>query len=177
MKREILSVLLAMILASTFITLLIILVITKIFILEDIRTEITGIIIGSGILGSLTWGFRPALKLLIFGKQPKLNNQQLKTQTIQLSNDLNFFVSERRQNEPAIDFKRWKETTDNMIKYSVQSNVLYNLKFDQRLADVKEEYSIRKIVDQEFEQFYKQPTNYIGIQIVSQRLATMAAKL
>jgi hypothetical protein len=177
MKKEILSIIVAIFMASLFIVILAILVIINILVMEDIRAEITGLIVNVIIIGALVWGFKPALKMLFFGKQPKMSNQQLKTQSTQLTNDIGLFIGERRTNEPQIDFDRWNETTDMMIKYSVQSVSLCHVKFDQRLADVWEEFLIRKIYDEEFERYYTQPTNYIGMEIVGQRLATMAAKL
>jgi hypothetical protein len=59
----------------------------------------------------------------------------------------------------------------------MESNSFYHIKFDQRLADIKEEFSTRRIVDEEFEHFFENPTNYIGMELVSLRIAAMAAKL
>jgi hypothetical protein len=90
LKKEILSIILAIFLSSLFLIVILVLVITKFFTLEAIIAEIAGILINVGIIGVLVWGFKPAIKLLIYGKQPRLSNLQLKTQAMQLSTDIGF---------------------------------------------------------------------------------------
>jgi hypothetical protein len=107
----------------------------------------------------------------------KLTNAQLREQAMQLSNDINFFVQDRMENEPQIDYNNWQDSVNKLTQYSQASVTLYFVKYNQRLADVRQEFILRKITDTDFEQFYNLPTNYIGMQIVSQRLSIMIAQL
>jgi hypothetical protein len=183
MKREIASVIAAMVLAISFIIILSTLLLFKILILEDVRAEFTALIINFGIIGALVWGFKPALQLVIFGKKPKLSNQQLKGHTMELANDLNFFVLERKRQDPSYgnltDTTKWEEYSKNIINYSSETNTFFHVKFDQRLADICEEFGLRRIVpdNKRFFELIKFPTNYFGLEDISQTLAHMAAKL
>jgi hypothetical protein len=183
MKKEVLSVIIAMVLSITFLLLLTSLILSGLFIVDDIRAELTAILINVGIIGSLVWGFKPALQLVIFGKKPNLSNQQLKTHTIALSNDINFFVEERKRQDPSYTNMRhtseWENYTRKIIDYSSETNSLFHIKFDQRIADLREEFELRKIfpVDGMFAELVKFPCNYFGIEEISQTLTNMAAKI
>ena len=54
---------------------------------------------------------------------------------------------------------------------------LYYEQFGSKLASIKEQYTLRNISDPEFDMYYMNPTNYLGMQFVSARLDAMAVML
>lgn len=106
-----------------------------------------------------------------------IDDDILKEQAIILADDMLFFVEDRKNNQPKTDFDDWETSTQNLIEYNQQTRTLFAVRFNQRLAEIKEEFSIRNIIDEEFDQFYQQPTNYLIMEIVSLRLNAMAARL
>ena len=116
-------------------------------------------------------------KLVYWVKPKGMSDEALKIESFELSRDIFEFGKERKLNEPEIDFDNWGESTELFIYYSYETMQLYNTRFGKRLAIVREEYMKRGIIDNDFETFYKYPTNYFGIVEVASRLSAMTTYL
>jgi len=112
-----------------------------------------------------------------FVAKPGLRDLQLKDQTFELCRDLAQFVTDRRKNEPEIDFNDWEGSTQRSIEYSQESINLYYERFAPDVAILREEFLTRGMWNDEIERFYKHPTNYLGLQELTLKLAELAAKL
>lgn len=174
MKKEYLSVIGAILLSF----MLLVSLWLRLVSITDVRAAFAGSLV-AGVVSVLLWGFMPAIlqKTRAYTRKYNLTDQQLKVQTIQLSNDIDFFVNERMQTEQLPNRDNWDESTRELIHHSQESLSLYHVRFNQRLADMHHEFELRKIIDSEFDRYYANPTNYIGMREVSHRLAVMAAYL
>ena len=114
---------------------------------------------------------------LLFPPISDIDDNTLKEQAKTLADDIYFFVQDRRDNEPEIDFDDWETSIQNLSEYDNETKALFRVRFNQRLADIKEEFSIRKITDEKFEMHYQFPTNYIVIEIIGLSLNAMASQL
>lgn len=112
-----------------------------------------------------------------FFSEANLTDQQLKEETLELARDIAEYVVDRRKNEPEIDYNDWEGSTDRYLSYSRETMDLYYVRFGSDVAMLREEFLIRGIKDEEFERLYAHPTNTIGLQMLSLRLAAMAARL
>jgi len=108
---------------------------------------------------------------------PKPIVSTLKEQTETLYEDIMNFVKEREANEPQIDYNKWEESTNALIKYSQETMGLYDVKFGSRVVAIREEYVKLGIKSDRLDQFYEHPTNPLGIREVALGLAELAAKL
>lgn len=109
--------------------------------------------------------------------KPKLTKATLKERTITLFKDLMGFVSQRRDNEPQVDFDKWNESTNNLIRYSQETMNRYHADFGSRVVMIREEYLKRGITSDRVERFYTHPTNPLGIMELAYGLAELASKL
>ena len=109
--------------------------------------------------------------------KPELSDKQLKEQALELARDIAQYVADRKKNEPEIDYNDWEGSTERIISYSQETIDLYYVRYGPEVAMIREEFLKRGIKDEEFERLYEHPTNYIGLQMLTLRLAAMAAKL
>ena len=109
--------------------------------------------------------------------EPLLPGSRLEEETISLYEDIMTFVKEREVSEPSIDFDKWEESTDMLIKYSRETMGLYDVKFGSRVVAIREEYLKLGIRSDRLDQFYEHPTNPLGIREVALGLAELAAEL
>lgn len=174
MRKEYLSIMVAILLLC----MLLVFLWFRLVAITDIKAAFAGSLV-AGVVSVLLWGFMPSILQITraYTRRYNLTNQQLKVQTIQLSNDIDFFVNERMQTEQLPNRDNWDESTQELFHHSQESLSLYHVRFNQRLADLHHEFELRKITDSEFELYYANPTNYLGMREVSHRLAIMAANL
>ncbi len=111
-----------------------------------------------------------------FGKS-KLTDSDLKKDTLTIYEEIMKFLKERQNNEPQSDFNNWKESTNNLLKYSRETMNLYDENFGAKVSTIRQEYLTRKIKSKRLEMFYEHPTNPLGIREVGYGLAELAGKL
>jgi hypothetical protein len=87
------------------------------------------------------------------------------------------FIAQRRKNQPQIDFNNWSESTKAQLAYDNQSQYLYSRDFYPLMSRYKTEYAKRGINNKNFNMFYKNPTNYLGLEDVAKSLFDMINQL
>lgn len=139
------------------------------------------------ILGGIITGFFLAFGKYLFNyiknkvssifSKSKLTNENLKNKTLSLYEDIMGFLRERTSNEPQVNSNNWTESTNNLIKYSKETMNLYDENFGAKVEIIRQEYLKRGIKSDRLNQFYKHPTNPLGIREVGYGLTELAGKL
>lgn len=86
-------------------------------------------------------------------------------------------VNDRQLLEPRIDFNNFQESTNRMINYSQQTLNIYYKNYYGKVAALRDEFIKRNLKSKELNQFYKFPTNYIGLSQVGSSLSELTEKL
>lgn len=107
----------------------------------------------------------------------RLSDAELKKQSSQLARELMDFVQSRQASEPPFAFESFKESSNALVRHSQETQNLYARDFAGKIGWLRQELIKRKLQDQEFDQFYEHPTNYIGLRILAMRLASLGEQV
>ena len=116
-------------------------------------------------------------RIRYFSPKEISEEEELRNRALELSESILRFVHERRQNEPQTDFHNWNEYIEASSKYSQETQSIFYTNFSSEVIYLRNEFLKRGIKDEEFEMFYKRPTNPIGLEIVGSRLGALAYQL
>jgi hypothetical protein len=106
-----------------------------------------------------------------------MTDQQLYNESIKISKEIYAFLYNRDINKPQIDYDNWNNSADAYLKYSIQTMYMYKYNYVDRLTKLRSEYIKRNILNQEFNNFYANPINPLGIEMVNSDLLQMASQL
>ena len=106
-----------------------------------------------------------------------MTDQQLYNESIKISKEMYAFLYNREINEPQIDPNNWNNSINAYEKYSIQTMYMYKYNYVDRLTKLRSEYIKRNIISQDFNNFYANPINPIGIEMVNKDLLQMASQL
>ncbi|HEY3373563.1 MAG TPA: hypothetical protein VGK02_00665 [Candidatus Aquicultor sp.] len=107
----------------------------------------------------------------------KLSDTALVEEGLKASASLTDFTQGRQANEPSVDYDNWNKSVQRLTLYTQESQNLYDRDYGPRIAFLRDEFAHRGFSDQELDQAYQNPVNYIGLRTVAVRLGVLSYKL
>jgi hypothetical protein len=103
---------------------------------------------------------------------------ELELDAVELSGDIGHFLRARAETAPPRPRPAtWESDEEAVLRYEQDTALLFEAQFGPQVRRIREMFSLRGLIDRDFEAFYRNPSNAFQIGVVSRRLPILAHRL
>jgi hypothetical protein len=103
---------------------------------------------------------------------------ELELDAVELSGDIGHFLRARAETAPPRPRPpTWERDEEAVLRYEQDTALLFEAQFGPQVRRIREMFSLRGLIDRDFEAFYRNPSNAFQIGVVSRRLTVLAHRL